>query len=153
MTVGELLDVTPCLVDLVVTIREDGDGKFIQQYQIAPYLVVNSGDRRQGARLKIKEIYDSSNYKDTPIRYICINPHQIDANIRNLKICQMDITKPYYQAYKKYEYKGYRMRGYESKVYCNCYPEGWVPIEKKKKSDNVQADLKDQMNIYDFLDK
>ena len=50
MTVGELLDVTPCLVDLVVTIREDGNGKFIQQYQIAPYLVVNSGDRRRGER-------------------------------------------------------------------------------------------------------
>ena len=146
MTIGELLDITPCLCELHITIRKNGDGRYIQALNIAPNICVYSDARSPkyyGDELEPGEIYDCGT-EQMPVRYICINPHEVDDNIRNLKICRINFTKAE-KKYNTYVYKGYPMGGWESSAIMNCFPDGYVAYKQN------EPDLKDQMNIYDFI--
>lgn len=145
MTIKELLEVMPALVSLDITVRDD-NLNFLYRYHVEPYAFIPSGYPSRGYELQEGEIITFAD-RTFPAMFVAFNPHEAGDEIVNLKIRQMHITKPFSAKYRHYEYKGQQLGGWESEAVITASQEGWVnPVIVQR------ADLKNQMNISDYMD-
>lgn len=146
MTIGELLEVTTGLVELDITIRDNG--RYIYRYKIAPKVQVAQSYPRAREILTDGEVFKTKTRDSVyplPITYIAKDPHDAPKEVKALEIKEMRFTRAIYW-FNHYEYNGKPSGGYESQADIICYPKDWAkPLEQE-----TTADLKDQISIFDF---
>ena len=139
MTVGELLAVSPRIVQVDIEVRANGDGQFIYKYAIAPYIQIYSGYPSAKYNLDPKERLDFK--KNTfPATFWAIDPRKAK------EVLDLEIKRVTYStAFHSYLYENSDVNNYTCAT-IKAYPKGWVkPIEL-----DIKADLKNQMSIFDF---
>lgn len=143
MTIKELLDVAPYIVQLKIEIRDNG--RYVYQYDIAPYVQVYSGYPNGGYKLEPKERLDL-NRRDPiypqPVTFWAIDPRKAK-EVQDLEITEVRFITP--SSSWLYENKSMGI----SCAWITAYPRGWAkPIEVSEHTDVIAG----QMNIADFIE-
>lgn len=147
MTVGELLEVTPELVEVQITIRENG--RYIYRYFIGEHIRVPQGYTEFKYEPEIGEKFESKEQGlyPFPAMFWAVSPHKASKDIKNLEISDIKFATG---AFMSWKYKENNI-SWQSKAFITCYPIGWTkPSETKA---NIKEDaIEGQMDITEFID-
>ena len=141
MTIRELLAVAPKLLELDITVRDNG--KYVYAYRIAKYVKVEQSypyERQfvtEGERWDLKQ---RSYVYPFPKTFWAVDPREAD-EVQDLEIERVDFTS----LSMSWLYKDVKSWGSQAVV--ACYPKGWAkPIEVAPQV----SSLKGQMSITDY---
>ena len=143
MTIGELLDVTPELCELDITIREDGHGRWVHGYEIGKYITVGQGYPEYRYDIEEGEKFDSRHRDGSlPKTFWAIDPHKATKDITSLEICNLQFT----HCLMSWKYSK-EITSWAIKCYILAYPKGWTPPKEQPKVDDSE-----QMDISQFIE-
>ena len=144
MKIKELLDVAPEIMQLKIEIRENGAGRYIYKYDIAPHVEVPQSYPYARYKLEPKERLDLKTQDVNcpfPATFWAIDPHKAK-EIYDLEISRVAFGKPMLSwLFKEYG-------SWVSCAHITAYPKDWVkPIQVSEHTDAIAG----QMDIKDFL--
>ena len=143
MTVGDLLEVAPEIVEIEITIRDNG--KYIYRYVIGEYVEIHQGYPEHNHDLEIGERIETKTRDyiyPFPATFWAIKPHKASKDIKALEIYDIKFTSNMIS----WKYKNYK-HSWRSKAYITCYPKGWTKPQETKTDQQIAG----QMDITEFL--
>ena len=144
MTIKELLEVSKRIVQLTITIRENGCGLYIYRYDIAPHIKVYQSYPNERYKLEPKERLDLKRRDPvypSPTTFWAIDPKDAK-EVHDLEIAEVFFTPASYP----WLYKENSMR-MATRADITAYPKGWAKPIEVAENNNIAG----QMDITDFL--
>jgi hypothetical protein len=145
MTVKDLMDVTPQIVVIDVTIRKNG--RYVYRWKAGKHIQLGAGYTSEHPRNYELEDGERLDFpkNQLPATYWAIYPSEIGQDVKDLEITDMRLMPPFRSwIYNKETQKAIGWNALEAYITCDI---GDRDYKKPRKEPNI---VTDQMNIFDY---